>query len=83
MAEPGIGGVVKVAAHARRGREIPHQDKERNDDQLVIVGNDKGFVGEHGDRRPPAIHDAETNNADQRHGQGNWHAQRQQYKQCR
>ena len=83
VADPGVGGGVEIARHARHRAEVAHQHEQRDDGEVVDRGVGVGIGAERRERRPAAVEHAEADDADEQHGDADRHAQRHQTEQRR
>ena len=81
MADPGIGGGIEIARHARHRAEIAHQHEQRDDGEVVDRGVLIGIAAERGERGLRPVEDRKADDADQQHGDADRHAQRHQQQQ--
>ncbi len=54
MTDPGIGGVVEIAAHAGGTRDVAHQDEHRDDGELIEARDREGLGAERRQGMGPA-----------------------------
>ncbi len=80
MTDPGIRGVVEVAAHARYSGQITHENEQRQDRQRF---DRRGLEGVRRQRRHGAARADHpvADKADEHHRRRHRHAQRQQQQQ--
>ena len=81
MADPGIGGVVEIAAHAGGAGDVAHQHEHRNDGELIEARDREGFRAERGQRVGPAADRHRAEEADGEHRQADRHPQDEQREQ--
>ena len=67
MAEPRIGGAVKISAHPRYTGQVSHQNKHGNDQKFEIGRNHEWFAAQSGKRRLPPIEHPDAHGADHHH----------------
>ena len=81
MADPGIGGGVEIARHSGQGRELSHQDEQRNDAERIRRCEVKRLGAEQRGGGRPAGERGKSDAADEQHRDADRHAQAEQHEQ--
>ena len=81
MADPGIGRVVEIAAHAGGAGDVAHQHEHRNDRKLVEARDREGFRAQRRQRMLPAADGDVAEEPGNQHRQADRHAQDEQQEQ--
>ena len=82
MADEGVGGAEQLAAHAGRGGERAHQQKQRHHGEIEVGHRAHRRVADDLERRQAGGEIAEAGDADETHRHADRHAQQHQHEQA-
>ena len=78
MPDQGVGQAIEIGGESGCPGEAAHQQEQWYDGQGVVRNNTRRLDAEQRDRRPPAHHQPDTDEARQPHGDSNRHVERNQ-----